>query len=888
MRFRLTIRTKLVGIMNLILLSAAVIIVIMATELFSRDNIARIQEGNLDTARLVASEIRNNLNNLNEKMRLIGVNILTSRSVAQRERQLRPLLSKEKDLILEAVFVRDGNGRRKVGDSKNVKILNELKISSKEVYAIHEKLSIKELFSGEEKIISGEIRGEIPVVTLAIPIQSDAKGRVTATAVATLKQDRFLKSVQSDSITQSYLVDNKGYLLAHPEQERVIKRENLAHLPIVKQLISGKNNNGQTRFTDPENNKIYLGSFYVVGFANMGVISQVEEAKALEAARKVRQISIIITAMVAIVGFLIVFFFSLSLTQPILRLVDASDKIGRGVYDINLQKRSKDEIGELTDSFNEMAAGLAEREKIKQAFDKFHSKEISDKLLSGELKLGGERKEAIVFFSDVRGFTAMSEKMDPEALVGILNRYMTKMVACIIDNGGIVDKYVGDAIMAVWGVPISKPDDAVRAVMACIDQRRALAELNDELQREGLPILKIGMGLNFGPLISGNIGSEQRMEYTVIGDTVNTASRVESLTKEFGTDCLISQSVLDQTGGKFIVTRTHEAKVKGKTEPLVIYTVQGYYDDNSMPVMVQTEWSSYEASKSDKVVHDSVPAPGPAAPAPAPQALAPAPMAAPAPAPQALAPAPMTAAAPVAAVTQAAPTPALQAPAPTAQTSASMAPTPMPQASVPVAPIPTPMPQASAPGGTLPGIPAGGLPAGAAPPQPQSTGSLPGLPSADQTVSFSMNADNAQAPPAPAVPAAPTAPSAPVPTAAPVAPTPVAPSAPPTVQLPDNTVGSFGISAAPTETTTRIKIKAPTQMMAAPGGPASGHTPAVPAAPAQPATPGTAPAQPATPMATPAEPVAAAAAAAEPTGGVAQPATPLEPTSVVDKNEDAA
>lgn len=211
----------------------------------------------------------------------------------------------------------------------------------------------------------------------------------------------------------------------------------------------------------------------------------------------------------------------------------------------------------------------------------------------------------------------MSERMDPEALVSILNRYMTKMVSVIIQYGGIVDKYVGDAIMAIWGVPLSKSDDATRSIMACLEMRRALAEFNAELIAENLPTLKIGMGLNFGPLVSGNIGSEERMEYTVIGDTVNTASRVESLTKEFGTDLLVSKAVLDQTDGRFIVTRTHEAKVKGKSEPLVIFTVQGYRDENGQEIIIQTPYSSYEASRSDKVVHDAPVAPAtPSSPPP--------------------------------------------------------------------------------------------------------------------------------------------------------------------------------------------------------------------------------------------------------------------------------
>jgi hypothetical protein len=180
--------------------------------------------------------------------------------------------------------------------------------------------------------------------------------------------------------------------------------------------------------------------------------------------------------------------------------------------------------------------------------------------------------------------------------------------------------------MAVWGVPISKEGDTKNAIQACIEMRKSLAELNEELKNEGLPPLKIGMGLNSGPLISGNIGSEERMEFTVIGDTVNTASRIESMTKEFGTDFLVSQAVLDQVPGKFIVEKAQEVKVKGKTEPLAVFKVRGYIDDAGKEVIVETAYSSYAAEKSDKVVHDDKhKAPAPAAEAAPTSELAPPP-----------------------------------------------------------------------------------------------------------------------------------------------------------------------------------------------------------------------------------------------------------------------
>jgi len=284
--------------------------------------------------------------------------------------------------------------------------------------------------------------------------------------------------------------------------------------------------------------------------------------------------------------------------------MEAARRISHGDFKVALKPKGRDEVAELSVTVNEMAKGLEERDRVKETFNKFHNKEIAEKLLSGEVKLGGERKEATIFFSDVRGFTGMSETMEPEQVVEMLNEYMTRMVAIIRAHGGIVDKYVGDAIMALWGVPIGKPDDTVNAVRACLAMRAELAKLNELRISRGQHALKIGMGLNTGPVIAGNIGSTEKMEYTVIGDSVNLASRMESMTKEYGTDLLIPQAILDRVKGQFVFEKCKSAKVKGKSQEIEIYKVTGYRDEAGREVLVETPYSSYAAEKSDKVVHD--------------------------------------------------------------------------------------------------------------------------------------------------------------------------------------------------------------------------------------------------------------------------------------------
>jgi adenylate cyclase len=248
-----------------------------------------------------------------------------------------------------------------------------------------------------------------------------------------------------------------------------------------------------------------------------------------------------------------------------------------------------------------MTVGLQERDKVKSLFSKFLGSSVAEDLINREIELGGQKKDVVVFFSDIRGFTAYSEKKSPEQVVEMLNDYFRAMVKIINQHGGVVDKFIGDSIMAVWGAPKSTDKDAHNAVQACLDMRVALAKLNEQrIARNQQPIL-IGMGLHAGPVISGTIGSNERLEYTVIGNTVNTASRIESSTKAFGADLLISDTVYEKIRLDFMTEVAGLAEVKGRSEGLKLHKVRGYRAKNGTFVEVHTAYSEYAAESADKV-----------------------------------------------------------------------------------------------------------------------------------------------------------------------------------------------------------------------------------------------------------------------------------------------
>ena len=217
-----------------------------------------------------------------------------------------------------------------------------------------------------------------------------------------------------------------------------------------------------------------------------------------------------------------------------------------------------------------------EKRKVKALFGRYVSRDVYEQLIAHpeRAELGGNRREMTVLFSDIRGFTTVTEQGDPEALVAQLNEYFSRMVAVVFRHQGTVDKFVGDMVMALFGAPLDDPDHAEHAVRAAVDMVRELGELNQKWSAEGRARLDIGIGVNSGEMIAGNIGSSSIMSYTVIGDNVNLGSRLESLNKNYGTRIIISEATRARLTGAFEIQPLGDVVVKGKTRPVAIFAVK--------------------------------------------------------------------------------------------------------------------------------------------------------------------------------------------------------------------------------------------------------------------------------------------------------------------------
>lgn len=418
----------------------------------------------------------------------------------------------------------------------------------------------------------------------SISVADASKSRIL---IYVLRSERLLSAFQKQDINVPFLINGDGDLIAHYDPQLLASQTNWADLPIFETMLSAvREDSQQTRYQDSTGTR-YYGSFQKVGFGGAGVIVTVPEEKVFEMVYRIQTKNLLIMAIALCMALIIVFFLARNITIPLLALLNATVEIAKGNFRIGIKSTTKDEVGLLTDYFVTMGKGLEEREKVKDALGRFVNKEIAEMVLNQELTLGGERKMCAIFFSDIRSFTAISEKLQPEEVVEFLNEYMTEMVHCVNQTHGIVDKFIGDAIMATWGaLKSSGTQDAENAVNGALLMRKALQKFNEGRGGDKRPVIRIGCGLNYGPVIAGQIGSEERLEYTVIGDAVNLASRVEALNKPFGTDVLITQDLYDQVREIFAVEKMQSIKVKGKAEPQVIYAVLGRKDDPATPASV--------------------------------------------------------------------------------------------------------------------------------------------------------------------------------------------------------------------------------------------------------------------------------------------------------------
>jgi len=282
------------------------------------------------------------------------------------------------------------------------------------------------------------------------------------------------------------------------------------------------------------------------------------------------------------VGMIFAFFLSNLVSTSLSTLCKTVKQIGEGEFKARSPLRTRDEFNELSLAINKMAQGLEERERLKMGFARYVSQYALDELLKLDqpIILEGERKKVTILFSDIRRFTSLAEKLSPEEVLKLLNEYFTLMIEVIFKYGGTLDKFIGDGLMVEFGAPLDDEQQELHAVLAAIHMQLELDKLGLKWESEGRGKFSMGIGIHTGLAVLGNVGSERRMEYTAIGDSVNVASRLEKLTKELKKPIIISEAVYEKVKTHFTFEDLRDVKLPGREERIQAYALYPRLQEN--------------------------------------------------------------------------------------------------------------------------------------------------------------------------------------------------------------------------------------------------------------------------------------------------------------------
>jgi len=425
------------------------------------------------------------------------------------------------------------------------------------------------LLRQQQKTLTAEMvkRG----LTIAQNLAASAKNPLVSDDELTLNL-LVKEAMQDPDVAYVAITDEKGKALAHSDVHlvgRPLERPaNLTPLGgrLLVQTYEAAGGADVIDFSVPLSfRRVAIGALY------LGV-SQRANAAALARARNN---AVLVSVAMVLLGIAGAFTLGAVLSRPISRLMEGTRAIAEGDYHVTLRVPSRDEIGALTQSFNDMAASLREKDAIKRAFTRYVAREVVTEILKDpdKIVLTGERREVTVLFCDVRGFTSLSERLAPEEVVTLLNAFYTLMIDTTFKHDGTLDKFLGDGVMAIFGAPIFHPDHCLRALRTALAMQAGIRELSARRVAEGKTPLRVGIGVNAGSAVAGSVGTEARMEYTVIGDSVNVAARLESYAKPG--QILITEHTHGLVRDAIEARALGRLKVRGKEEELEVYEVLG-------------------------------------------------------------------------------------------------------------------------------------------------------------------------------------------------------------------------------------------------------------------------------------------------------------------------
>ncbi|MDR1893905.1 MAG: HAMP domain-containing protein [Spirochaetales bacterium] len=581
-KVRYPIGLKLVVIITILILISLSLITVLVSVMVSNDVRITAEDNNLNVNTRSAAEAESSLNTIRSNA-LVLLDILNAagNSPALARQAAAFFFERSQDIAAIVVASVPPEGGNSGVPLLSTRLINDRFFLSNEA----EPSRIEGFLAGSTGVLERSALGEaiilnaapvfgIPLLALFYPWQ---EGGANEAAVIFFSSES-LSEIFGTGANSSFMINGDGDVLIHPQQDMVRAGANVGNQDFIRYMWENSDQLSLQSLYTGEDGVQYFGAWTKLSLGGAVVITNIEYNVVFEGIAATTRRNVLLTAAVVFASIIFIWLFSKSISSPLKLLTTAAEQIEGGQFEISLRPRTQDEIGVLTGSFGRMSTALG-------IFGRFTNREIAIRAMRGEIKPGGLPKQATVFFSDIRGFTEKSENFTKtygsqasDKIVLWLNDYFTKMVDCVEKTNGVVDKFIGDAVMAHWGTAYtsgSPGEDALNCVKAALMMRAALLKMNRGRSEDdpGNPPIRIGCGINTGIVTAGQIGSEQRMEYTVIGDPVNLASRTEALNKPLGTDILITEDTWALVGDKIRTEEMPSVKVKGKEKPVRLFAV---------------------------------------------------------------------------------------------------------------------------------------------------------------------------------------------------------------------------------------------------------------------------------------------------------------------------
>ena len=527
------------------------------------------EKNNFEFNRRVSADIEHSLSNIRANSQVL-VQIINSAGVNSDIAKQAKTFYFEENKQIAAVIFQSSNSSVSVLTNEEFFFSRGVESSPVFPYYTESKSYFQRAAKGETHLLNAYSHFSMHLLALffQLPPVSKTEGR----AVLVLFSPAYINNSLSYGINQSCLVNNSGDILVHPDFELVRNSANISQMDYFSRI---RENVMQSRqdLRDIDGVKYYIAFTKLKEDASV-VISRIEYDKIFEEIYATTRRNLYLSAVIIFVSILFIRYFSRAISGDLLILCAAVQKLENGDFNLNLEPRSRDEIGFLTYNFQRMSAALG-------AFGQFANREIALKAMRGEIKPGGALKNASISFCGIRGFSERYKNFENEfgrdacdKLVYWLNEYFSKTANCVEKTFGVVDKFIGDTVMAHWGTADTSgapAKDAFNCVKSALLMRKTLIMLNRE-RPQNQP-MNISCGITSGVVTAGQIGSGNRVEYTVIGEPVTLASEIQALNRRFGTDILISESTWNHVKFFFTTEEMPSLRVSGIEKPVRIFAI---------------------------------------------------------------------------------------------------------------------------------------------------------------------------------------------------------------------------------------------------------------------------------------------------------------------------